>query len=158
MGMGAADEAREIFRSIRINITKWNAMLKSLTDEEATGSHQRELNYASGRMLSSVEEPVTSRQTEIQPATVQDKSNSSLFEEFYTLTMAELFLKQGHYETAKEILKNIVQKNPADCEAELKLKEVEIMLSRKEGVSSNERHLSVLNELERWISKITKSL
>jgi hypothetical protein len=158
MGMGAADDATKIFRNIRININKWNAMLNSLAGAGDADYIKGEMNFISGPTPSSTEETESLMPTRLQHGPVQDQSNPALFKEFYTLTMAELFLKQGHLETAREILKNIVQKKPADFEAEGKLKEIELMLAGRQSVLGNERCLSVLNELERWIRKIKKGV
>ncbi|MBN2284526.1 MAG: tetratricopeptide repeat protein [Deltaproteobacteria bacterium] len=68
---------------------------------------------------------------------------------FQTVTIAELYMRQGHFETARNILRTIIEKNREDREARERLKYVEAVLSgKKEAV--------LIRELTGWLAALQK--
>ncbi len=73
-----------------------------------------------------------------------------------TKTLAEIYIQQGHFEKAYEILKTLSEKNPSDREIQKKLME----LSEKLKPSSPLTDSSILTTeekirlLERWLTNI----
>jgi hypothetical protein len=73
-----------------------------------------------------------------------------------TKTLAEIYIQQGHFEKAYEILKTLSEKDPSDKEIQKKLME----LSEKLKPSSPVTDSSILTTeekirlLERWLTNI----
>jgi hypothetical protein len=77
-------------------------------------------------------------------------------EQIKTKTMAEIYLKQGHLQEARDILKTLAEKDPSDQEVREKLR----ILNLKIGLISPPSPSSVLSReeriefLERWLAHI----
>jgi len=86
---------------------------------------------------------------------VKEAREKPMLNEFKTATMAELFIQQGHFDLAKDVLDNILKREPDNLSARLKLKKLELVQAPRHPLSA-EKRLSVLNELERWLKKTEK--
>ena len=77
-------------------------------------------------------------------------------EQIKTKTMAEIYLKQGHLQEARDIFKTLAEKDPSDQEVREKLR----ILNLKVGLISPPSPSSVLSKeeriefLERWLTHI----
>jgi hypothetical protein len=77
-------------------------------------------------------------------------------EQIKTKTMAEIYLKQGHLQEARDIFKTLAEKDPSDQEVRKKLR----ILNLKIGLISPPSPSLVLSReeriefLERWLTHI----
>jgi tetratricopeptide (TPR) repeat protein len=71
--------------------------------------------------------------------------------DFQTVTLAELYIRQGHLRPAAEVLESIIQKDPGQEKAAVMLREVWEMIYREE---SGQKSPEVLAELSRWLDNI----
>jgi hypothetical protein len=71
--------------------------------------------------------------------------------DFQTVTLAELYIRQGHLRPAEEVLEKIVGQEPQNEKAAGLLREVR---GRILGKASEERHAGVITELSRWLDNI----
>lgn len=90
-------------------------------------------------------------------ASFTDDQNIPEQEEFYTVTMAQLYIEQGHYHDAEVILKEIIKKEPRHAQAKAMLDE----LSSSRGSESVEKDQSLQNSkviaiLYSWLKNIER--
>lgn len=71
--------------------------------------------------------------------------------DFQTVTLAELYIRQGHLRPAAEVLEAIIRKDPEQEKAAAMLREVWEMIFREE---SGQRYAGVIVELSRWLDNI----
>ena len=72
-------------------------------------------------------------------------------EDFQTVTLAELYIRQGHLQMAKKVLEAILRKDPQQERAAERLREVREALG---GENSAEKAAPVIAELSRWLDNI----
>jgi hypothetical protein len=70
---------------------------------------------------------------------------------FQTVTLAELYIRQGHFGPAKEVLEKIIGEDPQNGKAAALLAEVREQLL---GESPVQPHAAVIAELSRWLDNI----
>lgn len=76
-----------------------------------------------------------------------------------TVTIAELYMKQGHRDLAAEILEKILAKDPANQRAQALLREIRgNATEREEGAQPNRvtKPYALIKELNRWLSNIDR--
>ena len=73
--------------------------------------------------------------------------------DFQTVTLAELYIRQGHLRSAEELLEKIVGQEPQNVKAAGLLQEVR---DRILGKASVQRDEGVIAELSRWLDNIGK--
>ncbi len=77
--------------------------------------------------------------------------------DLYTLTLAELYIRQDHYDMAREVLEAILQKEPGNQKAVTMIRELDQLLNdRIEKDLARERKKHLANELTRWLQKLTR--
>ena len=77
--------------------------------------------------------------------------------DLYTLTLAELYIRQDHYDMAREVLEAILQKEPGNQKAVTMIRELDQLLNdRIEKDLARERKKNVANELTRWLQNLTR--
>jgi tetratricopeptide (TPR) repeat protein len=77
--------------------------------------------------------------------------------DLYTLTLAELYIRQDHYDMAREVLEAILQKEPGNQKAATMIQEIDQHLNdRIEKDMARERKKHLANELTRWLQKLTR--
>jgi predicted Zn-dependent protease len=85
-------------------------------------------------------------------ARAEKEEAAQVLDDFQTVTLAELYVRQGHLQMAEEVLEAILRKDPHDVKATEMLREVrERIVSRKEP---EEKHAPVIAELSRWLKNI----
>jgi tetratricopeptide (TPR) repeat protein len=98
-----------------------------------------------GRLDGIAQEPGTDPEGEPGDAAQQVPAD------FQTVTLAELYIRQGHLRPAAEVLETIIRKEPENEKAAALLREVGEMTLREE---SRQRYPSVITELSRWLDNI----
>ncbi len=73
-----------------------------------------------------------------------------------TKTLAEIYIQQGHFEEAYEILKALSEKDPSDMEIQKRLMELSEKLKRSspltdQSIRTTEEKIRLL---ERWLANI----
>jgi tetratricopeptide (TPR) repeat protein len=78
--------------------------------------------------------------------------------EFYTITLADLYVRQGHSDMAREVLEKILIKDPANEDAAKRLKEIKPPLSTKsDGVAlENGNKNRIIARLNDWLININR--
>lgn len=73
-----------------------------------------------------------------------------------TKTLAEIYIQQGHFEEASEILKTLSEKDPSDMEIQKRLMELSEKLKRSSplAVQSIRTAEEKIRLLERWLTNI----
>ena len=81
--------------------------------------------------------------------------------EFCTITLADLYVKQGHLPQAREVLETILAKAPGNDEASKKLTEVDRLLTKdapfdsdQAKVAEGDADAAIMAELEGWLQRI----
>jgi tetratricopeptide (TPR) repeat protein len=70
--------------------------------------------------------------------------------DFYTVTLAELYIRQGYHQMAADVLNEILKKEPENRAAMEKLENVNMFLNEKK------RKEEVVRELNRWLNNIDR--
>jgi predicted Zn-dependent protease len=92
-----------------------------------------------------------------EPYPDQNGKINDLSSEFRTMTMADLYIRQGHLDRADQILRQMVQADPSNKKASERLQEVDA-LRRMEGSGTAARRspATVIQELSRWLTLLNK--
>ena len=103
-----------------------------------------------------LEEGVTGRDGTVAAETAEDAGETAedageVPADFQTLTLAELYLRQGHLAMAEEVLEAVLKRDPRQEKAAERLDEVRAMLHPELRVS---RFTPVIGELNRWLDNI----
>jgi tetratricopeptide (TPR) repeat protein len=94
---------------------------------------------------------------DILPEADADAEGEEVIVGFQTVTMAELYLKQGHLDMAENLLQEILSKDPGNEAASSHLKKVQSMLDdREEKMRSLRQRTAVIEVLARWLKNIDR--
>jgi predicted Zn-dependent protease len=75
--------------------------------------------------------------------------------EFFTITLAELYIKQGHLQMAREVLGEIIKKEPGNINAAARLDSVKAAMSKVETVSDeHDGSDNLVQTLSCWLENI----
>ncbi len=75
--------------------------------------------------------------------------------EFYTMTLADLYIRQGHLKMAADILAEIIKKEPANVQAKEKFDTVNAFLAKESlSVDNVESINNLINILSCWLDNI----
>lgn len=85
-----------------------------------------------------------------------DKIVDDVSEDFKTMTMANLYIRQGHLDMARKVLKEMMQSDPGNIRAGERLREVESLLEGKIPASKEAHSKAILEELERWLRNLER--
>lgn len=113
--------------------------------EEAIRSYTRfvELNPGSGE-AGRVSEKIALLEDAALP-----QEGPALADDFHTITLARLYVKQGHYRMAADVMERILEKDPDNAEARQYASQVSRLM---EGGWK-----PVVDELERWLSGLHRT-
>jgi hypothetical protein len=73
-----------------------------------------------------------------------------------TKTLAEIYLKQGHFQKAYEIFKTLAEKDPLDREIQERLKELKEKLPPPHYFQPFQSTEEKVRYLEKWLANIRK--
>lgn len=79
--------------------------------------------------------------------------------DFYTLTLSELYISQGHLDMAYDVLSEILKRDPGNQLVANRLKDVRTMIhegKKKEESSPLRKNEEVIQELTRWLKNIDR--
>jgi tetratricopeptide (TPR) repeat protein len=84
-------------------------------------------------------------------AETEEEESAPVPSDFQTVTLAELYIRQGHLPMAAEVLEAVLRKDPHHEKAAAMLREVWAMTLRE---SSVKKYAPVVAELSRWLDNI----
>ena len=180
IGQGSLDEARGLLEEMeeilaglaRIYVWLGDLCLKKGLREEARTFFERYriLNPASGasaemsaslRVLADLHETETVTKTETETGTeetgkaeeteAQEEEVPQAPADFQTVTLAELYLRQGHLQSAVETLEAVLLKDPSQEKAAVLLRDLKEGIRREEAVA---KAAPVISELSRWLDNV----
>jgi len=130
LGLGRLEEAAAAFAAMEPMNEEIARLLKLLGDAfQGRGDHGRAVKcyQRSMALLPGVEElrEVQNSLAELMEDDEEPTAGPAGGEGFQTLTMAELHIRQGHYEGAREILTAVLLREPEHREAWRRLTEVQ---------------------------------
>jgi predicted Zn-dependent protease len=122
---------------------KYNTLSASISSEE------------NGRLLETPAE-VTDDEGE------SEEETGDISHEFYTVTLADLYISQGHLSLAREVLTAVLAKEPKNDQALTKLAELDKMMTAGGVLSESavadadviETNAAIVFELEGWLARI----
>ena len=77
--------------------------------------------------------------------------------EFFTITLAELYIKQGHLQMAKEVLGEIIKREPGNINAAAKLDSVKAAMSQVRTISEeHDCSNNLVKTLSCWLENIDR--
>ncbi len=75
--------------------------------------------------------------------------------EFYTMTLADLYIKQGHLKMAADILEEIIKREPSNVQAREKFDTIKVVLAQKPSFpDAFDSTKKVINILSCWLDNI----
>jgi thioredoxin-like negative regulator of GroEL len=106
------------------------------------------LSSEAGALSRRIHEIETSEKLAEEPQT-----SVSISSEFCTVTLAELYIRQGHLDSAQNVLETILRENPVHETALFKLREVEELLRKNREKKQRDE---LIGELNGWLTNVQK--
>ena len=171
--LGELERALNILRGLEEDFQRWSYVFRYMGDiyqkkgllAEARKSYQqfRTLNPEESLALKLSEGVAPGRgaaaaQRKEDEASFEDTDISRVSPEFRTLTLADLCIEQGHFDQARNILEEILSKDPGNEKVRQKLGSLKNLLSaRIESRRPEEDRGEVVRELNRWLKNLTRT-
>jgi tetratricopeptide (TPR) repeat protein len=171
--LGELDRALNILRGLEDDFQRWSYVFRYMGDiyqkkgllaEARKSYHQfRMLNPEESLALKLSEGAAPGgdaaaphrREDEALPG---EKDILRVSPEFRTLTLADLCIEQGHFEQARNILEEILSKDPGNEKVRQKLGSLKNLLSaRLESRQPEEEGGEVIRELNRWLLNLERT-
>ena len=158
---GRIDEAREMLGEMeeilaclfRLYVRLGDACLKKGMREEAERYYRKFIVLnpdapPAGEILEKLKDIEEQRSA---AAIEEEEETAQVPSAFQTVTLAELYVRQGHLPLAAEVLEAILAKEPQQEKAAGMLREVRELIRREDAAR---RHAPVIAELSRWLENI----
>lgn len=140
--MGRIEESRDILHGLEKDIIRLSFIYLRAADayREKELNHDAILCYQKFLSLNpfsehtlEITEKIVLLQEENPLADEVDESGSAdmPIPEFYTITLADLYIKQGHLKMAADVLTEIIRRDPVNVQARAKLDTVRATIARK---------------------------
>jgi tetratricopeptide (TPR) repeat protein len=167
--MGRLDQVEEILREVEERITEWSRVYAAMGDLCRASGLKREAVRFYRRFLvlhpqGPAHETVTERLARLVaagmmtplPDTSEDHYEDimEIAPDFHTMTLAELYLRQNQLEMARNVLNEIILREPDHAQAAVRLREIENRLSAAQGDPDRQGHEKIFRELSRWLQNI----
>ncbi|MDZ4164864.1 MAG: hypothetical protein U1C55_07025 [Smithellaceae bacterium] len=159
--MGRLAEAMEALSEVEDKIARLGRIYISLGDIcRASGLLEESLRYyrrfiaihPHSPLAGQARETISSLEGGLRPAAAEEEKEEGLASDFYTLTMADLYMKQGHFDMAQQVLEAIATREELREAAMERLNEIrEIQRAKIIGAVAEKKRLEVLSELQRWL-------
>jgi tetratricopeptide (TPR) repeat protein len=164
--MGRIDEARDIIREVEKIISGLSVVYARMGDIYQKNGFNRDASICYQKYIAS--NPTADQTQEITEqlflfeqegpplADIEESGDANLPQpDFYTITLADLYIKQGHLKMAAEVLQEIIRKEPANIQARAKLDTVEAALSLKSAAGDQVTGSGdLVNILSRWLENV----
>jgi len=163
VNMGELTEASEILKELEEVIRGWSRIYQCLGDiyhkkgltGEATQSYRKALNLnPDSQKKEGISGKIPSTEKGSRPGEVTTDDEVSDIEQissdFHTITLAELYIKQGHLTIARNVLKRIIKRDPQNTKVLKRLEYVETLM----GKGNVNKQALIVEELNRWLNNI----
>ena len=158
---GRLDEARDMLREmedILASLSQIYACIGDICMKKGMKDSADEF-YQKFKLLSAGAPPsrdIAERLNEMAELQEADaEGDTEVPADFQTLTLAELYIRQGHLQLAEEVLEKILGQDPQNEKAEGLRREVSERLLQ--GVAGQQyQHAGVIAELSRWLDNIDR--
>jgi tetratricopeptide (TPR) repeat protein len=166
--MGRVDEARDVLRKVEEIISGLSLIYARMGDiyrekgfhRDAVICYQKyiSLNPTSDEAEEVVRKITLLKQEEplIPDMDSTDNANAPR-PEFYTVTLADLYIQQGHFKMAAEVLEKILEKEPENVPARVKLDAVTTAIALKSSVKGDIiQSDNLVKTLSTWLENINR--
>jgi tetratricopeptide (TPR) repeat protein len=109
-----------------------------------------------GRQISQMLADVLDAGPEKTAQDSDDDENHTVSPDFYTITMADLYMKQGHLDMAAEILGVIEKREPRNEIVLTRLREIESQKALQSETQERKSSPTIVGELSKWLNNINK--
>ncbi len=93
----------------------------------------------------------------LSPAWGSGAEDHQISSDLYTLTLAELYIKQNHHDMAREVLNAILQKEPDNRKAADMIRDLDrIRKERVDQERARDRKKRLLGELTKWLQNLQR--
>jgi tetratricopeptide (TPR) repeat protein len=164
--MGRIDEALDILRKVEKIISDLSVVYVRIGDIYQKNGFNRDasicyqkynaLNPTVDQTKEITEKLILPEQEESPRAEIEETGDINLPRpDFYTVTLADLYIKQGHLKMAAEVLQEIIRKEPANIQAGAKLDTVKAAISLKSAAGDKVTGSGdLINILSRWLENV----
>ena len=168
IGLGRVEEARDILQNVEelilglslIYVRMGDIYMKKGFYRDAVICYQKyiSLNPTSDKTKEVIGKIALLEQEEPLLTEIDSTDNENTPKpEFYTVTLADLYIKQGHFKMAAEVLEKILEKEPENVLAKAKLDTVTTAIALKSSVNGDIVQFDNLAKtLSCWLENITK--
>lgn len=168
IGMGRVDDARDILREVEEIISGLSLIYVRMGDiyvkkgfyRDAVICYQKyiSLNPTSDKVKEVVGKIALLEQEEPFITDIDSTDNENTPKpEFFTVTLADLYIQQGHFKMAAEVLEKILEKEPENVLARTKLDTVTTAIALKSSVNGDIVQSDNLAEtLSCWLENINR--
>lgn len=171
--LGELDRALNILRGLEDDFQRWSYVFRYMGDiyQKKGLLAEARKSYHQFRMLNPEESVALKLSEGAAPAGGTAASQrgddevlpgetdiSRVSPEFRTLTLADLCIEQGHFQQARNILEEILSKDPANEKVRQKLASLKTLLSERSESSRPEGDGGevVMRELNRWLQNLER--
>ena len=168
LGMGRVDEARDVLQEVGEIISGLSLVYDRMGDiyrkkgfhQDAAVCYEKFISLHPGAEdARKVIEKMILLEQEDQPVTEGDMIYDENIPdpELFTVTLAELYIKQGHLQVAAEILKEIIWRQPQNSQAVAKLDSLKAALDPKSSASEKfVESNNLIKTLASWLKNIDR--
>jgi tetratricopeptide (TPR) repeat protein len=168
MKLGRVDEARKIVSQVEKNIAELSVVYKRLGDIDRKNGFNRDASAFYQKYISfnphaedanNIREIISLlEQQEFSTSGIEVSDDSIIPKpEFYTVTLSDLYIKQGHFKMAAEVLQEIVRREPANIQARAKLDTVKAAIAIKSANSLNQPvSENLVSTLSTWLENANR--
>jgi tetratricopeptide (TPR) repeat protein len=167
--MGKVEASRDILHKLDEDVSRLSFVYLRTADsyrekglkQDAVSCYQKflALNPNSEHFLEVTEKITLLQKEEGALAAETDESGSTELSkpEFYTVTLADLYIKQGHLKMATDILEEIISRDPINVPARVKLDMVQAAIALKSSPGDT-AHLTdnLIKTLSCWLENIAR--
>ncbi|MDD5523755.1 MAG: tetratricopeptide repeat protein [Smithella sp.] len=166
IGMGRIDEARDILRDVGNIISDLSFVYDRIGDVYRKSGFHQDAAFCYEKFLSlhpgaedarMVIEKMTLLDQEDHPVNEIDIIDENIPEpELFTVTLAELYIRQGHLPVARKILEEIIKKEPQNIQAAAKLDSLKKSLDSSSTVVEKFDPDKLIKMLSSWLKNVDR--
>ncbi len=170
IGMGKLDEAREALRDVDSIISRLTHVYEQAGDtyrekgfhQDAAACYEKVISLHPGAdrarevigkmfLLEQEDNPISAAENNV----IEHENIPE--QEFFTMTLAQLYIKQGHLQDAEVILEEIIKKEPQNSQAIFMLDELKASLVSPSPANQKfSKHNDLINMLYSWLENIER--
>lgn len=166
IGMGRIDEARDILRDVGNIISKMSFVYDRIGDVYRENGFHQDAAFCYEKFISlhpsaedarMVIEKMTLLDQEDHPVNEIDIIDENIPEpELFTVTLAELYIRQGHLQVARKILEEIIKKEPQNIQAAAKLDTLKKSFDSSSAGGEKVDSDKLIKMLSSWLKNIDR--